>query len=59
MLSVSKIFDKIFTTRFTNDSEDEYGIFYVEARFSIPEQSVLMRTPRHNDSYILDMKALH
>ncbi|XP_021975463.1 uncharacterized protein LOC110870586 [Helianthus annuus] len=50
MLSISQICDKSFTIHFTKDE-----CLILKPGFKIPEEMVLMRAPRENDLYILDM----
>ena len=50
LLSISQICDKSFTVHFTKDE-----CLILKPVFKIPEEMVLMRAPRENDLYILDM----
>ncbi|XP_021971805.1 uncharacterized protein LOC110866970 [Helianthus annuus] len=50
LLSISQICDKSFTVHFT---KNEYLI--IKPGFKIPEEMVLMRAPRENDLYVLDI----
>ncbi|KAI3825402.1 hypothetical protein L1987_06885 [Smallanthus sonchifolius] len=50
LLSVSQVCDKKFSFHF-NDSE----CFDMKPGFIIPEEWILMRDPRRNDTYVLDM----
>ncbi|KAI3744682.1 hypothetical protein L1987_57771 [Smallanthus sonchifolius] len=52
LLSVSQIYDKMFSTHFTNKE-----CLILKPGFVVPEDWILMCTPRCKDSYLLDMNS--
>ncbi|KAD4180306.1 hypothetical protein E3N88_28897 [Mikania micrantha] len=52
LLSVSQICDKSFSTHFTNKE-----CLILKPGFVVPEKWILMRTPRINNAYIIDMSS--
>ena len=53
LLSVSQVCDKKYTTAFT-DKE----CLILKPGFVIPEEWILMKEPRKNDTYVLDMRTV-
>ena len=52
LLSVSQICDKEFSTHFTKSE-----CIIVKPGFKIPDEWVLMRTPRRNHVYVMDLNS--
>ncbi|KAK1406522.1 hypothetical protein QVD17_41920 [Tagetes erecta] len=52
LLSVSKIYDKDIPVLFKSDE-----CLFLKPDFSIPEDLIVMRAPRKNDMYLLDMNS--
>ncbi|KAL9996280.1 putative RNA-directed DNA polymerase [Helianthus debilis subsp. tardiflorus] len=50
LLSISQICDRMYTTHFTNKE-----CLILKPGFVIPEEWIIMRAPRVNDLYVLDM----
>ena len=53
LLSVSQVCDKQYTTTFTAKE-----CLILKPGFEIPEEWILMRAPRKNDTYVLDMNTV-